>query len=88
MNVIVDTVTPVDTVRIEVSAEDPDTVQSIRFNVLVNHRPRLRALVSGGDTITGGDTLNVVIDDTTMVTLSVDDTDCAWWDTHGGTDSP
>ncbi|MBN1576757.1 MAG: hypothetical protein JW913_09410 [Chitinispirillaceae bacterium] len=76
-----DTVMPVDTVHIEASVRDPDTVLKIRVGVLVNHRPRIRRIISGGDTVSEGDTINVVLDDTATFAVSVDDTDCAFGDT-------
>ncbi|MBN1758136.1 MAG: hypothetical protein JW863_07460 [Chitinispirillaceae bacterium] len=76
-----DTAAPSDTMRFYAIATDPDTTVFLRFGIMVNHPPRIRMVVSGDDTLDNGDTLNVVLDDTTAIVITVDDTDLAFGDT-------
>ncbi len=76
-----DTATPNDSMRFSLRSVDPDTAIARNFGIVVNHPPRLAAIVVDGDTLEDGDTLPVVLDAKTMITVSIDDTDLAFGDT-------
>ena len=76
-----DTATPNDSMRFTVRSVDPDTAIARKFGIVVNHPPRLAAIVVDGDTLEDGDTLPVVLDAKTVIIVSIDDTDMAFGDT-------
>lgn len=76
-----DTAEPSDTLRINVAANDPDTGITLEMGVVINHRPVMKMVVAGGDTLLDDDTLSVVLFDTVGFTVTVDDTDCLFGDT-------
>ena len=76
-----DTIIPVDTVRMRVLAEDIDTLTALEVSMIVNHPPVIREIAYGDDTLHGGDTAAVVLDDTARFYVIVHDTDCTFGDT-------
>lgn len=78
---IADTVVPRDTVFFGVRSIDKDTSVGFTIKSIVNHKPVISHIVIGNETLTNGDTANVVIDDSALFEVVVHDTDLAFGDT-------
>ncbi|HEX3020501.1 MAG TPA: hypothetical protein VHP36_09370 [Chitinispirillaceae bacterium] len=72
---------PVDTLNFAVSATDIDTAVNIKTKIIVNHKPLIRYCSIDADTFYQGDTVRVTINNENVIKISVNDTDCSFWDT-------
>lgn len=76
-----DTVEPCDTVRLLLSAVDPDTAAYLPVRFTINHFPSVKTITAGTDTVYDLDTVRVTLETGTEINISVSDTDRVFWDT-------
>jgi hypothetical protein len=75
-----DTIKPVDSLRLFISAQDPDTVIHRRVTLVVNHAPKITSIRYGSQMVSNNDTIKVDIGAPATIYVNVHDTDLIFWD--------
>jgi hypothetical protein len=72
---------PSDSIKIRISAQDPDTEIAYNCGLIVNHFPHIDSVLVDKRKTVEGDTVKVVIGKSSAVSVFVSDPDLAFWDT-------